>query len=81
MIIFATLGPVACCLASYFLPDDHPHPFHEIDERAIEEGFKRRRRIENGKKVVRKPLPKDSKVKADWFRDVDVPEPKRVLRA
>jgi len=81
MVIFATLGPVACCLASYFLPDDHPHPFHEIDEEAITEDFKRRRRIANGKKVVRKPLPKDSKVKADWFRDVDVPEPKRVLRA
>lgn len=72
MVIFATLGPVACCLASYLLPDDHPHPFNPIDEEAI------RQRIDIGRgkivipdlaekrgkmKISRKALPKDTKVR------------------
>lgn len=72
MVIFATLGPVACCLASYFLPDDHPHPFHEIDEEAITEDFKRKEKARG-----RKPLPRGAKVKSGLFEGVS--KPKRVV--
>ena len=78
MVVFATLGPVVCCLASYLLPDDHPHPFNPIDEKAIKDSID----IERGRIVVpkrkttipRKPLPKETKVQV-------IEEPEKALQA